>query len=89
MRFVVARRFRRAYRKLSPEDRKRVGLALRRIAEDPRHPGLHVKRMQGTRGIWEARASRSLRITFEMKGDDLVLRKVGHHDEALDASIGT
>jgi len=83
MRLQATRRFRRAYRKLSPEDRKRVNRALRRIAKDPRHPGLQVKRMQGTRGIWEARASRSLRITFEMEGDALVLRNVGRHDEAL------
>ena len=73
MRLLLTDRFRRAYRSLSPQDRKRV----------QRYPGLRVKRLQGTAGIWEARASRSPRITFKVEGEDLTLRNVGHHDDAL------
>jgi len=39
--------------------------------------------MQGTDYIWEARASLSLRITFQIEGDTIILRNIGHHDEAL------
>lgn len=39
--------------------------------------------MQGTGGIWEARASRALRITFEIRDDVLILRNVGRHDAML------
>jgi mRNA-degrading endonuclease RelE of RelBE toxin-antitoxin system len=83
MRLQYTDRFRRAYRTLATEDRRRVQNALRRLAENPRHPGLHVKKMQGVDGIWEARASRALRITFEMHGDVLILRNVGYHDATL------
>ena len=83
MRLLLTDRFRRAYRSLSPQDRKRVQKALLLISEDLGYPGLRVKRLQGTAGIWEARASRSLRITFEVEGQDLTLRNVGHHDDAL------
>ena len=83
MRLQVTARFRRAYAALSAEDQKQVQKALRTMAEDLRHPGLRVKRIQGTERIWEARASRSLRITFETEGDAIVLRNVGRHDEAL------
>ena len=83
MRLLVTERFRRAYRSLSPQDRKRVQKALRLMTEDLRYPGLRIKRIQGTAKIWEARASRSLRITFEVEGEDLILRNVGHHDDAL------
>ena len=83
MQLFYTDRFRRAYRALRVEERQRVQNALRRLAENPRYPGLHVKKMQGTGGLWEARASRALRITFEMQDDMVILRNVGHHDTTL------
>jgi mRNA-degrading endonuclease RelE of RelBE toxin-antitoxin system len=80
---VLTERFRRAYRSLTTEDQKRVQNPLRRMSEDLRHPGLRVKRIRGTHGIWEARASRALRLTFEVEGDKIVLRNVGSHDATL------
>jgi len=53
------------------------------MSADLRRPGLRVKRVSGTTGIREARASRALHITFETAGDSLILRSVGRHDEAL------
>jgi mRNA interferase RelE/StbE len=81
MRLLVTARFHRAFAALSEMDQKQVQEALRSMAEDLRHPGLRVKRIQGTEGIWEARASRSLGITFETEGDAIVLRNVGRHDD--------
>jgi len=83
MRLLVSNRFQRAYKSLSPEDKKRVQKALSLMAQDLRHPSLIVKRIQVTQGIWEARASSSLRITFETESSSLILRNVGRHDEAL------
>lgn len=80
---VLTERFRRAYRSLTTEDQKRVQNTLRRTSEDLRHPGLRLKRIRGTHGIWEARASRALRLTFEVEGDKIVLRNVGSHDATL------
>jgi mRNA-degrading endonuclease YafQ of YafQ-DinJ toxin-antitoxin module len=40
--------------------------------------------MQGTENIWEARVSRSLRITFQIEGDKIILRNIGCHDETLE-----
>jgi mRNA interferase RelE/StbE len=82
MKLVLTDRFRRAYAELSSEDRKRVQKALRFMSDDLRHPSLRVKRIQGTQGIWEARASRSLRITFQFN-NDIILRNVGRHDQTL------
>jgi mRNA interferase RelE/StbE len=47
------------------------------------HPSLRVKRMQSTDYIWEAGAGLSIRLTFEMHGDLIVLRNVGAYDETL------
>ncbi len=83
MRLQYTDRFQRAYAELSDEDAEQVKKAIRLLVHDPRHPSLHVKKMQGTQDIWEARASRSLRMTFEMHGDLLILRNVGAHDQTL------
>ena len=80
MQLLLTARFQRTYVALSLEDQKQVQKALRRISEDLRHPGLGVKRIRGTKGIWDARA---LRITFESKRESIILRNVARHDEAL------
>ncbi len=83
MRLLVTARFGRAYAGLSAEEQEQVQKALRALATNLRHPGLRVKRIQGTQHIWEARASRSLRLTFETEDDAIILRSVGRHDQAL------
>ncbi len=83
MRLQYTDRFQRAYNELDDDAAERVKKAIRLLAADPRYPGLRVKKMQGTENIWEARASRSLRPTFEMHGDLIVLRNVGAHDVTL------
>ncbi len=83
MLFERSERFKRAYRKLETADRELVKKALRQLAEDRSHPGLRLKRMQGTNGIWEIRAGHDIRITLEFVDEVTVLRNVGHHDETL------
>ncbi len=83
MRFEFTARFERAYAELEASQAEQVDKALRLLAADPRYPDLHVKKMEGRQGIWEARASESLRLAFEMQGDTIRLRNVGPHDETL------
>jgi len=83
VRLQYTQRFERAYISLVAEDAARVAKAIHLLADDVRHPGLRVKKVQGTSDIWEARASHSLRITFEIHEDLLILRNVGPHDRVL------
>ncbi len=83
MRLQYTARFQRAYCDLTEDDTERVKKALRLLVANPRHPGLRVKKVQGTDNIWEARAGLSIRLTFEKHGDLIVLRTVGVHDETL------
>jgi len=79
----LSRRFVRAYDRLPSVVQKRVDRALRLLNEDWRHPGLRARRLSGHRGIFYARVDRNHRITYERRGDLLILRNVGHHDETL------
>jgi hypothetical protein len=54
------------------------------LAENPRHPSLRLKKIEGTPGIWEAMIDRGCRMTLEVRADAFILRNIGKHDETLD-----
>ena len=83
MRVFAYERFRKAYQELPHTIQQKVDKQLALLASNPRYPSLQVKRIQGARGVWEARVDLHYRMTFEIKGDVIYLRVVGHHDEAL------
>ena len=83
MRVFAYERFRRAYQALPQTIQRKVDKQLTLLASNPRYSSLQVKRVQGTRGIWEARVDLHYRMTFEMRGDVVYLRVVGNHDEVL------
>ena len=77
--FVWLPRFKRDYKKLTPQSQKRINQALLQMERDLIHPSLDTKKLKRTNSIWEARASKSLRITFNLKGKLIILRTVGEH----------
>jgi mRNA interferase RelE/StbE len=81
--FERTTRFKRAAKKLISVDRERLAKALLLYEANPSHPSLGIKRMQGTKGIWEGRASDSVRFTFEKIDGGILLRNVGAHDPTL------
>lgn len=84
MRFVVTGRFRDSYRSLPETLQKKADKALRLLADNPRHPSLRLKKIEGTPGIWEARVDRGCRMTLQVEADAYILRNIGKHDETLD-----
>ena len=85
MRLERTERFKRAYKKLSLDEQEQFKKALQNLLRHgARYPSLHMKRIKGTRSIWEARVSRGCRMTFEIDGDRLMLRNVGAHDATLE-----
>ncbi len=78
--FIWLPRFKRDYKKLTPRSQERINQAFLQMEKNLKHPSLVVKKVKGTKNIWEARASKSLRITFNLKGKTIILRTVGEHD---------
>ena len=83
MEILFTDRFEEAYEKLTKAEKHNVRKAITLLGDNPKHPGLRVKKMEGGRDIWEARASIRIRITFEMAGETIVMRNVGEHDRVL------
>jgi addiction module RelE/StbE family toxin len=83
-RIRFTRRFLKSFNALPVEIREKVKKQLALLADDPRHPSLQTKPIQGASGIYEARVDSNYRLTYERDEDDtLVLRVVAKHDKAL------
>ena len=83
MEILFTEQFELAYEKLTNVEKRSIRKALTLLADNPGHPGLRVKKMEGGRNIWEARPSTRLRMTFEMAGETIFMRNVGEHDRVL------
>ncbi|HHT7143177.1 TPA: cytotoxin [Bacillus cereus] len=77
-------RFKRAYKKLTEEQKKQIKEALKLFGENSKHPSLRIKPIKQTNNkIYEASAG-ALRITFEWeKPDGVLLRNCGAHDPTI------
>ena len=84
MRIARTARFKKAWKQLNEEEKALAQKAIKNLAIDVRYPALRAKKIKGTGGIWEARASRSLRLTLQIDGDTISLRNIGRHDETLE-----
>lgn len=49
------------------------------LADNPHHPGLHVHRIVGRKGVWEAYVDDANRVTFHWEDGKIVLRKNCNH----------
>ena len=83
MPIIITNRFKQAYRKLQPRIQKKVKKALRLLDENLHHPSLRVRKIQGVENIYEGRVDRKYRVSFQMEGDDAILRNVDNHDDCL------
>ena len=54
---------------------------LRLLSENPMHPSLRTKRIQGTKNLFECSVNMDIRIIWYYEGETLIiLVDVGHHD---------
>ena len=84
MRITRTESFKKAWKRLDEAQKSLAWKAIDNMVIDMRYPSLKVKKIKGIEHIWEARVSRSLRITFQIEGDMIILRNIGQHDETLE-----
>jgi addiction module RelE/StbE family toxin len=83
-RIRFTRRFLKSFAHLPPLIQAKIKKQIALLAENPRHPSLQTKPIQGAPGIYEARVDVDYRLTYEWDAEDtLVLRVVGKHDETI------
>lgn len=85
MNLVYTERFAEAATRLTKEARAKLPKALKLLAQDPRHPSLHTKKIQGLHEleIFEARLDQRIRLTYQIQGGIILLRNIDDHDLCL------
>ncbi len=74
-------RFEKHFKDLTTQEKKQLQNKLRLLAENPTHPSLRTKRIQGTADLFECSVNMDIRIIWYYEGDRLIiLLDVGHHD---------
>lgn len=81
--FLRSDRFKENYQKLNDEIKKKVKVKLKQMAENPMHPSLRTKRVQGTQHVFEASINMSIRMTWQYVESGILLRNIGEHDITL------
>lgn len=72
--------FKKLYKKLPREVQQRIDKTLFFLEQNPGHPSLHFKKIEGTEDIYEWRVSDNYRGTLKKIDGLAYLRKVGTHD---------
>jgi len=83
MRIEYSESFRIAVQGLTREVQKQLKKKLEIMLENPRHPSLRTKKIQGTTGIFEASINMDIRMTWKYIEGGIMLRNIGEHDQTL------
>jgi mRNA-degrading endonuclease RelE of RelBE toxin-antitoxin system len=84
VRIVFTKTFADDYQYLPHNIQLLVDKSLLLLADNPKHPSLRIKRVQGTREkLFEGRVSRDYRFTFQIDANVYLLRTVGPHNHVL------
>ena len=74
-------RFQKHYKNLTVTEKNQFKNKLAIFAENPMHPSLRVKRIQGTPDLFEFSVNMDIRVIWFYEGEQLVaLVDIGHHD---------
>ena len=80
MNFQRTERFKQDFGGLPTSVQRRAEKQLALFLENPRHPSLQIKKMEGFPALWEGRITQNYRFTFEIMKDTCTLRRIGTHN---------
>lgn len=74
-------RFQKHFKKLTEIEKQQLKRKLELLVENPLHPSLRTKQIQGTSDLFECSVNMSIRIVWLYEGKEMIiLLDVGHHD---------
>jgi mRNA interferase RelE/StbE len=80
---IVSPLFKKKVQSFSPEMKKLLQKKLSLFIDNPKHPSLHSKKIQGTDQIFESRINLDIRFTCRYGGENIILRNIGAQDLTL------
>ena len=82
-RITYTERFKKHYKKLQHNEKKQIKRKVEMLAENPMHPSLRSKHIQGTNNLFECSVNMDIRIIWYYEYEDdrlIILIDVGRHD---------
>ena len=79
MKVAFTKPFKRDYKGLPENIQELIEKQIILLLNNPKHPSLRLKKMEGHRSIYEARVTKDYRMTFQIVDDTYLLRRVGTH----------
>ncbi len=73
------KRFQEEFIALPRKIQLRVVKQLDLFLQNPRHPSLRIRKMEGQKNIWEGHVTRGYCFTFKISGNIYVFRRIGTH----------
>ena len=78
---IPDKKFIKNYAKLTAAEQKQTDAKLIRLAENPLHPSLRTKRIQGTKSLYESSVNMDIRLIWHYEGKHIILMlDIGHHN---------
>lgn len=78
---TLTQRFKKHFKSLTVQEKEQIIKKLKLLAENPTHPSLRTKRIQGVDRLFECSVNMNIRIIWYYEGDIIIiLLDVGHHD---------
>jgi len=71
--------FKRDYKSLPESLQELIDKQIIHLLNDPKHPSLRLKKMEGHKFIYEARITKGYCMTVQIVNDTYLLRRVGTH----------
>ena len=79
--YTFTNRFKKHFKTLTVQEKNQLMNKLKLLSENPMHPSLRTKRIQGTNDLFECSVNMDIRIIWFYEGDKMIiLIDVGHHD---------
>lgn len=77
---TFTRKFEKNYKKLNAAEKNQLKSKLKLFEENPLHPSLRAKRIQGTEELYEFSVNMDIRVIWCYEGNTIVLMlDIGHH----------
>ena len=79
--FTFTPRFQKHFKVLTTLEKKQLKNKLKLLAQNPSHPSLYIKRIQGTTDLFECSVNMDICIIWYYEDDKMIiLVGAGHHD---------
>lgn len=81
MKITFTERFKKRYEKLNDKEKVQFKNKLNIFIQNPLHPSLRVKKIQGTNTLFEFSVNMDVRVIWFYEGKEIIaLIDIGHHN---------